>query len=693
MSNPASRILVAASLFALALLVIVGRLWWLQLTHWSAYASEASFGNRTRVEYRPAPRGTIYDRSGRVLAENREVWNLSIIPSRLPTDGAQLQSEIAYIASAISTEETPVSTADVKDALKDLGGAGLLEAQPLGKLGHDLSFDQVAVIEEGQIEHPGVVVTTSTIRHYPFGALAGHALGYVRSIDDKSLEKVKEYTYPEDPNDPTLHDLGSDRDLVYGMQAVYGHGGVEELLEMDTSGDPPVPILPGRRGRVEYEVDASLSPRRLIAERPPVPGAEVWLTLDARVQHVAERALTRAIRGLPDGSGAIVVLDVRNGDVVALASVPCLDLNDWVRGYTKEQWAQIQNDRALPLLNRAIAGRYPPGSVFKVVSACAALETTKMTPATTAYCAGFIKEGRANQIYKCWVADRGGHGPVSFLEAIAKSCNVYFYEAVRVWSLDPVQIARYARRFGLGQGTGLGLPGEVAGEVPAPRYGPSEADQQWTRGHSLNFVIGQDRLTVTPLQMAVVCAAVANGGHMLTPSITKRIRWPAYTHRPDTVNTVGKALPLEVKPGTLELVRQGMRLAVTGDKGTARGLSGLSLSIAGKTGSAQHIPGKPAHSWFIGFAPYSNPQYAVASFIACGGSGSERAVPAAGHVFRALSSLMAGVPRHSLEDDSFELPPPTSAAEVAEARRKRMAEARARQEETRAAAKEEEEED
>jgi len=680
MPNPATRIRIAGGLFGLILLVIIGRLWWLQLTHWSVYYVERSLSNRTRVEYREAPRGPIYDRSGRVLAENREVWNLAVIPSRLPVDEGQLGREIAYIASAVSTEDAPVSTADVRKALEQMGRAGVLEAQAFDKIGRDLTFDQVATIEEGRIEHPAVTVTTSTIRHYPYGALAGHALGYVRNISKRQLERVKQYTYPADPSDPTLHDLGADKDYVYNMQSVFGQGGVEELCEMDASGDGAVPMLPGRRGRAEYEVDAALAPQRLIAERATQTGAEVWLTVDAQVQYAAEVGLRHAMRRMDANMGAMVVMDVRNGAVIALASVPCVDPNDWVRGLSKEQWAEASEDPGLPLLNKAIAGAYPPGSVFKIVSSCAAAETSRTHAGSTSHCAGYIRVGSDNQIFKCWTAEEGGHGYVDFVDAIAKSCNVFFYDCVRYRGLDPVQISKHARKFGLAQVTGLGLAGEVPGVVPAPGYGMSEADQQWKLGNSLNFVIGQDRLTVTPLQMAVACAAVANGGHVLTPNLVRRVRWPAYLHRHDTVSTVGKALSLGVKPETLALVRQGMRRAVTAERGTARSLGDLGMGIAGKTGSAQHIPGKPTHSWFIGFAPFDSPQYAVASFVACGGSGFEAAVPAAAPVFRALTALMPEVRRLEFTDEAYALPPPTTAAEVAEQRRRRMAEARARRE-------------
>lgn len=420
-----------------------------------------------------------------------------------------------------------------------------------------------------------------------------------------------------------------------------------------------------------YEVDSANTPQRLIAERQPAPGGSVYLTINALAQQVAEKSLRQALKGRSDGMGAVVVLDATDGDVVVLASEPCLDPNDWVGGFSSAQWKQALKAPGLPLLDKAIAGAYPPGSIFKAISACAALETTKLKTSDTAYCTGRIYVGRRREPFKCWYADKGGHGRVDFYSAIAKSCNIFFYDCVRRFGLDPDVIADYARRFGLGRTTGLGLAGEVAGQVPSPKYSINESGEPWRIGNSLNLVIGQDRLTVTPLQMTVMTAAVGNGGKLLTPNLVQRVRWPRWMQRPESVDLGGRAKTLDVRPETLAEVRRGMRLAVTDEHGTAKALRALPVTAAGKTGTAQHVPGKPTHAWFIAFAPYEKPRYAICVFVAGGGTGGEVAAPVARKV---LLSLF-GAPDPN--DPVFKMARPMDPVTIARARHARIAAARA----------------
>ena len=413
------------------------------------------------------------------------------------------------------------------------------------------------------------------------------------------------------------------------------------------------------------------------------------LTLDAPVQHVAEVALRDSFKGRPGAMGAVVVMDTHNGDVLALASEPCLDPNDWVGGLPQPLWALAQRkSHGLPLLNKVTAGTYPPGSVFKVVSICAALETTDVTQQSTAYCTGKITVGRRREPFKCWTSDRGGHGTVNLLEAIAKSCNIFFYQCVLQHNLDPDAIADYARRFGLSSPTDLwrlddpagasqhteataaAARGEVGGQVPSAKL-LTATGQPWHQGNSLNFVIGQDRLMVTPIQMCVVSAAIANGGQLLKPNLVRRVRWPAYMHRSDTEHLLGRSRPLNVKPETLEIVRHGMRLAVVGEHGTAGFLKDLPISSAGKTGSAQHVPDEPTHAWFIGYAPYDpkpgERQYAICVFVATGGTGGETAVPVADRVYRAVFGLS------DPQDPRYALPAALDPAAAAAQKRVRVA--------------------
>ena len=664
------RVRTLGILFAGALTVLAIRLWWLQLTNWSEYATKA-LGNRVSVLPESAPRGLVRDCNGLLLAENREVWSLEVVPVELPKDKALLEKAITFLAGVLSTEDAPASTAGVRKALKAVAVGPSVRAAPLGDLGQDLTFDQVASIEEHQMEFPGITVATTTRRHYPYGSLAAQAIGYARPDSGRGVALHGDLQFPLDPRDPTADVARTSRDLVYDPGAIVGEEGVEALCELDTTVTPPVPILPGRAGRAVYEVDATGTPQRLLAERPPTPGATVWLTIDAQMQFAAQEALREAIGTKPGGMGAAVVMDVTNGDVLLLASEPCLDPNDWVAGMTAPMWKQANEAPGLPQINKAIAGRYPPGSVFKIISICAAYETTKVRETTTAYCTGTIHVGRRHQPFRCWTSDRGGHGAVNLLEAIARSCNIFFYDTVLRFGLDPDTIARYAREFGLGETTGLGLRGEVAGSVPSARYSVSECGVPWQLGNSLNFVIGQDRLTVTPLQMCVACAAVANGGRLPTPNIISRIQWPAYLHRPDTLNHIGKSRPLRVQPKTLAMVREGMKMCVTGEHGTGGGLKGIGVTCAGKTGSAQPGGEKRTHAWFIAYTPTDVPRYAVCVFASEAGTGAEVAVPVAGRILRSIHKLF------DPGDPQFTLPPPLDPRQAAEAHRQRNAEAKA----------------
>ncbi len=649
-----------------AFLILAGRLWWLQLSRWSEYAAKA-LGNRLSVVYEAAPRGLILDRAGRRLAENRDVWNLSVVPADIPKNKALLEKEIAFIASVLSTPTQAVSTAQVRAALTAAKGSLAAKSLPLANLGQDLSFGQVALIEEHQMDFPGLNVTTTTRRHYPYGIVAAQAVGYARGSKGAPGEQSKDLQFPPDPSDPTLQVGANSVDAVYCPDSIVGEEGAEALCELDTSVSPAAPILPGRRGRVVYEVDATGTPQRLLAERPPVPGATVALTLDAQWQFVAQKALREAIALKPGGSGAVVVMDVRNGDVLVLASEPCLDPNDWVGGMSGPLWEQARLSPGLPLINKAIAGRYPPGSVFKAVSVCAAYETAHVTESSTSFCSGRITVGRRHETFKCWMAGRGGHGSVDLLHAIAWSCNIFFYDCVLSRGLQAEQIARYSRDFGLGEPTGIGLPGEASGNVPSPEFSVNDTGHPWQTGNSLNFVIGQDRLTVTPLQMCAVAAAVANGGDLYKPNLIRQIRWPAYLHRPDTINTVGKGRRLRVRPQTLAMVRRGMRLAVTDNHGTAHYLRTFAFTSAGKTGSAQHTGGEKTHAWYIGFAPAEAPRYAIAVFLAEGGTGGENAVPVGARVLSAIfGQYITGNPL-------FTLPPPMEPEQVADQRRLRLA--------------------
>ncbi len=622
------------------LLVLVGRLWMLQLTQWGQYVRQAA-GNRTSVTYAPAPRGLIYDRKGIVLAENRPVWNLSIVPSRFPAREDEAEKVVVRLAGILKVP-TPELRPKLEAAARQTGRESVALDDDAGA---DLSFKLVAQIEEQAL--PGVIITESSVRTYPRGQLAAHVLGYARSITEEQLDASKGLEYPDfQPagSRPTTADLP--RDPLYSPDSIYGQAGLESRYELNRNTAPAMPVLCGRKGRTVYEVDAALKPVRLIEHRLPVVGASVHLCLDAAAQKAAEDGLRAALAGHPNRTGAAVVMNVNDGSIVVMASEPAFDPNDWVGRMPPKLWQRLSQDPRKPLLNKATAGGYAPASTFKLVSMTAALDLAKATSKTRYHCSGQITEGPRR--FKCWKPK--GHGTLDFRAALANSCDVYFYEVVRKSGVTVSDLDEYARMFGLGEKTRIDLPEEIAGLVPNAQWKQQSYGERWWTGDSLNMVIGQGWTTVTPLQMVRVCAAVANGGFLLRPHVVSHIDWPEhFGFSGPTVVTRVVDRTLAVRPGTLQTVREGMRLAVL--HGTAGELRNFPMAVAGKTGSAEHLSNRPPHAWFICFAPYQNPKYAVAVFVAEGGHGGSTAAPIARRILAALFGIQGGGAGASVPSD------------------------------------------
>ncbi|MGE5532333.1 MAG: penicillin-binding protein 2, partial [Bacteroidota bacterium] len=619
------RLHVFAIIILVCLLILVGRLWMLQLTGWVVYARAAAEGNSTSVTYSPAPRGIIFDRSGRVLAKNRPVWNVSISPAGFPHDEDQAEKLIGRLAGILKTP-SPKLRAQIKALCAHKGQ----EALVLEDIGEDVPFEIVAQIEEQAM--PGVGIIESAIRSYPYGSLAAHVLGYARGINDKQFQQVEALDYPVLKPSVAQTEEAELEDPLYSRDSVYGQSGIEKQYEIKLDIAPPLPILSGRRGRTIHEVDSALTPVRLIQQRPPVLGASVYLTLDVKAQQAAEDGLRAALYGHPNRTGAAVAVDVTDGSVLAMASLPGFNPNDWVKRIPAAQWKRMMDDPRTPLQNKATCGLYPPASTFKLISASAALDTLKLRPDKRFVCGGYIKEGP--QRFDCW--QHSGHGSLGLRGGLAESCDVYFYQTVRMAGVTSDDLSQYAREFGLGEETGLDLPEEVAGLVPDREWKQKTQHQPWWNGDSLNMVIGQGYTQATPLQMALVCATVANGGSLLEPHLLKRIVWPEHLGLPP--QDIGRKVRRQVKvrPETLQMVREGMRLAVTGQGGTAGAVRSFPLPVAAKTGSAEHRKGRPAHAWFVAFAPYDKPKYAIAVFVSEGEHGGTTAGPVARRILDAL---------------------------------------------------------
>ncbi len=636
------RVMILRGVFLVALAVLTARLWSLQIARWSAF-NRAAQENRTDVVWTPAPRGAICDRTGKVLADSQVVYQVQITRKELPTDPQDMNAAVVILATVLGA-----STVDVEKALAKAQEAKIPDAV-LPKLGENITQLQAIRLDEHRSEMPGIRVVDATQRHYPGGRLAAHAVGYARAISADEYEAVKGLTWPDPPggSDTPLRSR-NDKQKVYAEDSVVGKTGVERLCDRVLVGGRVVPALQGRRGADEFEVDVG-GTSRLIARVPPIRGATVYLTLDARLQQVAERALAHPFpegEGHPPEGAAAVVLDVRTGEVLVMASYPAIDENLYIRGFgNPEEYQRLLAGLHSPELNRAVAGLYPPGSVFKMISGCAVLEATPVNLGTTFLCTGHITVGSRHERFTCW--NPSGHGYMQFERAVAESCDVYFWEAVRQAGLSSDDIGAYARKFGLGELTGSGLPNEQEGLIPTAEWKRQAKDERWLQGDTLNEVIGQGYLKVTPAQMARAAAAAANGGRVLPLRLVRKIVWPDEAGIPPVEWASGQERSADVKPATLKAICAGMRLAVADRHGTGRGpMAGLAVSAAAKTGSAESLPGRPPHSWFCCFAPYENPQIAVAVIIEYGGHGAE----AAGNVARQILQAAFASPPQGVAD-------------------------------------------
>lgn len=467
------------------------------------------------------------------------------------------------------------------------------------RLKTDVDFQTVSTIEESHL--PGVVIEVEPLRNYPYGNIGSPIYGYVGEINQQELESLKDKGYRPG-------------DLV-------GKMGLEKELE---------PYLKGKDGGQQVEVTSTGKPIKVLGEEPAVPGNTVNLTIDAKLQQVAENALHEALIKLqadkfPNAKkGSVVVLNVKTGEVLAMVSLPDFDSNMFARGISQKEWQSLANNPLRPMVNAAISETYPPGSAFKMVTATAALETKVVTEKEYIYDPGVYWTIAPKKDWKA-----GGHGRVNIVKAIAESCNIFFYEMGRRVGIDNLE--KYSRMYGLGQLTGIDLPGEKAGIVAGRDYKASAfkkaEDKIWYPAETLDAAIGQGYNSFTPLQIADYVAAVANSGHWMKPHIIKSI-----------VDADGKVV-LEKKPEiagkldasdkTYEIIKKGMK-GVVSPGGTAYSVfKGFPIQVAGKTGTAQWNTTKTPHGWFVSFAPFDDPEIAIAVFIEQAGSGGSTGGPVA----------------------------------------------------------------
>ncbi len=556
------------SIFVIFLL----RLWQLQVLKGSHYR-EQSERNRVRVFKIPAPRGIIYDRNGTALVKNAPYYIASLI-----TDLPGWEINLTELSRLL---QIPVER--LSERILSHDGRTL---EPI-RLKEGLSFEEVARIEARRSDFPGLTIETEITREYPYGSTGAHLIGYLSLPTEAQLRK------------------GMFSDLPEGT--FVGQWGVEALYDGMLRG------VPGRR---YIEVDALGRQLRTLNVVAPQRGEDLWLNVDLKTQMAAEEAF----RGR---AGALMALDPRNGDLLALVSLPSFDPNLFVKGITPEEWERLQRHPGHPFLNRVFQSQYPPGSIFKIVTAIAALEEGVINQNFTVDCTGEIQVG----IWKFRGWKEQGHGRVNLRKALVESCDIYFYEVGRLLGID--RIAKYAGALGLGVPPGVRLSTEKGGLIPSTSWKMKKKGRPWYLGETFNAAIGQGYVSVTPAQAALMISAIANGGEVYRPVLVK--------DQPER-EPMAK---LSLRPETIRQIREALVGVVEDPKGTGLAARSGLVRIAGKTGTAQVVKtdsGKDRtrkgrryrdHAWFVAYAPAEDPRIAVAVFVEHGGHGGETAAPIA----------------------------------------------------------------
>ncbi|HEX5802973.1 MAG TPA: penicillin-binding protein 2 [Azospira sp.] len=606
------RVGVASALVLLAFGLLFARFFWLQVMHHDYYATRAE-GNRISLVPVAPSRGVIVDRSGIVLARNYSAFTLEITPSRV----RDLEATIDGLSSLIE-----IQAKDRKRFRKLLEESKNFESIPIRTR---LTDEEVATFAANRFRYPGVEVKARLFRQYPRGTVASHALGYIGRVNDRDLSTIEE----------------AGQDANYKGTDHFGKTGLEQKYEFQ---------LHGQAGYEEVEVDAGGRAARILSRTPPVPGNNLTLTLDSKLQQVTEQAFG-------DRRGALVAIEPETGGVLALVSTPTFDPNLFVDGIRSEDWDRLNTDPDKPMINRAIYGAYPPGSTFKPFMALAALETGKRTPQQSISDPGYFNFGghhfRDDKV--------GGHGIVDMYKSIVHSCDTYYYVLANDMGID--NIANFMAKLGFGQRTGIDIEGESEGVLPSQEWKKRRfrrpEQQKWYAGETISIGIGQGYNAYTMLQLAQATATIANDGVMYRPHIVKYI-----TDAKTGAKTMVEPEPLRrlpFKQQNLDVIKKGLVGVITEGTG-ARAFAGAEYEAAGKTGTAQvyslkgekYIAGKVQerlrdHALFMAYAPADKPKIAIAVLVENGGFGAQAAAPIARMVFDYY--LLGKLPKGAAPED------------------------------------------
>jgi len=612
----AVRVLLLGALMVGLIGIIIFRLWFLQILSGQQYVAQAN-DNRLRTITVLAPRGTIVDRSGAVMVDNRPGLAVGVRPMDVPR--GTLDHLVKRLAMVLR-----MKPAEIRQAVVHHTGVPWVVVKKGGGLQYDFITVKedtprrtIAYLLEHKEQFPGVEVRQNYLRDYPMDDLGAHYLGYLGEISPQELKEP--------------HFRG------YQAGDVVGKSGVEYTYDR---------WLRGVDGTLRVEVDAAGHPKQVVPGGTlPKAGDTLQLSIDAKVQKAAEDAVKYGIEVAhanqeprADG-GAAVVLDVHTGEVIASASYPTFDPSWYVGGLSTKHSNALNHNALTPLLNRVTQGQYPLGSTFKVVDSVAGLEEGVISPGTIYNCPGTYTPPNTldKSVWHCW--NPYGHGNVDLTQALIESCDVYFYNVgYDFYTRNGTELEDWAKRLGLGHLTGIDIPGEYSGLVPTPAWlkvhGQTPVDKIWKPGNSINLAIGQGNLLATPLQAAVTYAAIANGGSVVTPHLGARIL--------DSSGKLVQRLPypqprkLPISGQTIAVIQNALRLAASSPVGTSSPVFGTyPVPVAGKTGTAQ-VQGQADYAWYCSYAPANDPKYVVVVMIQQGGHGGTSAAPAAKMIYNAL---------------------------------------------------------
>ncbi len=581
----------------IAFSVVLISLWYLQVIRGSDFR-QMSTNNCIRIRENPAARGMILDRKGRLLALNRPSFEVHLVPEDLKENpevlgrvGQMLNMNPGEIRGKLETQKKRVAFRPVK-------------------IRSDIEWNELARIETNRVHLPGIYVDVRPRRTYPHGSLASHLIGYLGEVDESELRQS--------------------RGALYRLGAMIGKYGVEYQWEN---------YLRGVDGGRQIEVDALGREIKHLRSVEPFPGNNLTLTIDFDLQKVAEEAFE-------EKTGALIAMDPKSGRILAMVSKPSFDPDVFARNISQEEWKSLVENPFSPLQNKGIQGQYPPGSVFKIITAIAGLETGAITPHTQITCRGIYPYG--NRDFRCWREE--GHGTISLHRAIVESCDIYFYQVGLKVGVDA--IAHYAEEFGLGTLTGIALPHEKPGIVPSISWKKRRLGSSWYSGETLSLAVGQGYISATPLQLLMVISAIANGGRLYLPQVVEKVEdvygnllreWPVWEMK-----------RVDVSEKTLQIIQHALMGAVNDPHGTGWACVLKDAKVAGKTGTAQvvkmaqdfrkgdmeRMPLKLRdHAWFVAYAPFEDPLIAVVVLVEHGGYGGAAAAPIAKKVIEKYLAL------------------------------------------------------